>query len=197
MEEDELDFQASTPGEQGAGAAGLGSILLQKAIRLLLSGRQVQAIETKGLANLHKFEQAVLLDELWDIGENVEPAEPARRTVDLGAAGTQLVHVGFGSRGATFTPGRIELNGEVTVAEIPLAAVVPKPISATKVPEAMEALEHQGTMRERRGAETLRRQTQMLGLRIWFLLWKHLLVLDSLLDTMEMSRRSLLVRHLV
>ena len=36
MEEDELDFQASTPGEQEAGAAGLGSILLQKAIRLLL-----------------------------------------------------------------------------------------------------------------------------------------------------------------
>ena len=54
----------------------------------------------------------------------MEPAEPARRTVDLGAAGTQLVHVGFGSRGATFIPGRIELHGEVTVAEIPLAAVV-------------------------------------------------------------------------
>ena len=61
----------------------------------------------------------------------------------------------------------------------------------------MEAREHQGTMRESRGAETLRRQTQMLGLRIWFLLWKHLLDLDSLLDAMEMSRRSLLVRHLV
>ena len=52
MDEDAADFQAA-PSEQGAGAAGLGSILLRKAIRLLLSGRQVQAVETMGLTSLH------------------------------------------------------------------------------------------------------------------------------------------------
>ena len=119
MDEDAADFQ---DGELGPGAAGLASTLLRKAVRCLLEGRQVQAVEAMGLTSLHKFDQAVLLDELWDIGET-EAAEPARRTVDFGTTGNQLVHVGFGSRGSTFTPGRIELHGSVTVAEIPLAAV--------------------------------------------------------------------------